>query len=119
MRSIADLQLEPNRTYEFKFKHGSQYLVDEKYPTVPNNFGSLNNCIIVYERFITTDTPTPTAKKRPSSLTLNSAERGARGRVFRWKKVGCSGDLPYERVEGHSMCSVGEHLFIFGGKSRS
>jgi hypothetical protein len=39
--------------------------------------------------------------------------------VFRWKKVGCSGDLPYERVEGHSMCSVGEHLFIFGGKSRS
>lgn len=96
--SIIDLPLEANHTYEFKFKHGSQYLIDEKYPTVVNAFGTLNNCIIVYERFITTDTPTPSLRKRPSSITLNSAERAARGRVFRWKKIACSIDLPYERV---------------------
>lgn len=26
--SIIDLDLEVNKTYEFKFKHGSQYLID-------------------------------------------------------------------------------------------
>jgi hypothetical protein len=87
--------LDSNRTYEFKFKHGNQYLIDEKYPTVSNTFGSLNNCIIVYEKFITTDTPTPSLKKRPSSLALNTVDKTARGRVFRWKKIGCSVDLPY------------------------
>lgn len=93
--SIIDLSLEANRTYEFKFKHGNQYIIDEKYPTMSNVFGSYNNYIIVYERYITTDTPTPSIKKRPSSLALNSADRSARGRVFRWRKVGCSVDLPY------------------------
>jgi len=24
-------------------------------------------------------------------------------------------ELPYERVEGHNMCSVGEYLYVFGG----
>lgn len=27
--------------------------------------------------------------------------------------------MPYERVEGHSICCVGEYIYIFGGKSRS
>lgn len=97
--NIIDLPLKPNQTYEFKFKHGNQFLIDEKYPTINNNFGSLNNCVIVYEKYISTDTPTPTVKKRPSSLAINSGtDKSSLGRVFRWKKVSCSIDLPYERV---------------------
>lgn len=28
-------------------------------------------------------------------------------------------DLPYKRVEGHSMCAIGDYLYIFGGYCRS
>ena len=44
-----DIDLPANRTFEFKFKHGNQFLVDERYPTILNSFGSLNNYIITYE----------------------------------------------------------------------
>ena len=50
--SIIFLKLQANKTYEFKFKIGNQYLVDEKYPTVVNMYGTLNNYIIVYEKII-------------------------------------------------------------------
>jgi hypothetical protein len=107
------LELDINRTYEFKFKHGNQYLIDEKYPSVMNAFASLNNYVIVYEKYISVDTPS--VKKKVSSMSLNSQSKSSKGRVFKWKKVGCSVDLPYERVEGHTMCSVGEYIYIFGG----
>lgn len=117
VRSIIDLDLQVNKTYEFKFRHGSQYLIDEKYPTVMNTFGTLNNFIIVYEKFISVETPStknaPLLGKKVSSMSQRSQH--SNGRAFRWRKVTCSLDLPYERVEGHSMCSVGEYIYIFGG----
>jgi hypothetical protein len=41
--------VEPGREYQFRFKRKKQWLIDEKYPTVPNCFGSFNNVIITYE----------------------------------------------------------------------
>lgn len=50
--SAIYLDLKPNQTYQFKYKHGSQYFVDEKYPTVINPLGTLNNLIVVYNKKI-------------------------------------------------------------------
>ena len=98
--SIIDLDLQADKTYEFKFKHGSQYIIDEKYPTVMNVFGTMNNFIIVYEKFISVETPNtknaPLLSKKVSSMSQKSQHTN--GRTFRWKKVNCSLELPYERV---------------------
>jgi hypothetical protein len=41
--------VEAGREYQFRFKRKKQWLIDEKYPTVTNCFGSFNNVIITYE----------------------------------------------------------------------
>jgi hypothetical protein len=46
--SVAFVQVEPDKEYEFKFKFKKQYLIDEKYPTIVNEFNSQNNVIITY-----------------------------------------------------------------------
>lgn len=46
--SVVYLRLLPNTSYEFKFRLGKQFLIDEKYPTVVNCFGTQNNRIITY-----------------------------------------------------------------------
>lgn len=50
--SVVYLRLLPNTSYEFKFKLGKQYLIDEKYPTVINKYGTQNNRIITYSERI-------------------------------------------------------------------
>ena len=52
----------PNTTYEFKFKLRNQYMVDDKYPTVTNEFGTLNNRIFIYSERMSTPTGWRTSK---------------------------------------------------------
>lgn len=34
---------------------------------------------------------------------------------FEWVTVTRTFDLPYKRVEGHTMCCIGDYIYIFGG----
>lgn len=67
------MRLLPNTSYEFKFKLGKQYLIDEKYPTVINKYGTQNNRIITYSDRI--ETPTGwRAKQSYSSQKISPAK---------------------------------------------
>ena len=101
------MKLRSNQAYEFKFKLGKQYIIDEKYHTVKNEFDTDNNHIIVYTERINTP-PGWRFPKPVSSQPINC-------KSFAWERILIESDLPYERVEGHSMCHIGEHLYIFGG----
>ena len=87
--SVIYLQLIANKNYEFKFKLGKQYLIDEKYPTVANEFGTLNNHIIVYSERIST--PPGWRKSKISSTPMNC-------KSFEWERMSIEADLPYERI---------------------
>lgn len=45
--SVVELELECGKSYEYKFKVNGDYVVDETAPTIRNNFGSMNNRMIV------------------------------------------------------------------------
>lgn len=70
--SVAFIEVEAGKEYQFRFKRKKQWLIDEKYPTVPNCFQGYNNVIIAYEveKEITSDnipeTGTPVLQQRPS-----------------------------------------------------
>ena len=115
------LKLLPNTEYEFKFKLGKQFLVDEKYPTIANQYGSLNNRIITYSEEQQMDIhQTPNARNHKTIKHISHKQKEITCKSFEWKKIAVTdGDLPYEWLEGHSMCNIGEHVYIFGGKSRS
>lgn len=101
------LDLQPNSPYEFIFKHKNQYFVDEKYPTVTNIFGTINNIIVIYSKQITTNTPRKTESSPVPAPPLENGEKEIKGRMFAWRKIESSIALPYDRVEGHRMCFVG------------
>lgn len=109
--NVVYLRLLPNASYEFKFKLGKQYLIDEKYPTVVNEFGTQNNRIITYSDRIETPTGWKARQSFPAQKNINC-------RSFEWEKVAPDSELSYEKVEGHSLCAIGDHIFIFGGKTR-
>jgi hypothetical protein len=48
-QSVAYIEVEANKEYQFRFKRKKQWLIDEKYPTVPNSFNSFDNVILTYE----------------------------------------------------------------------
>ena len=77
--SVIYLQLRSNTSYEFKFKFGKQYIIDEKYPTIPNEYGTLNNHIIIYSEKIST----PTGWRNPKitvPLPMNC-------KSFEWERI--------------------------------
>lgn len=84
--SVIYLDLQENNPYEFVFKHQHQHFVDEKYPTVKNNFGSINNIIVIYSRQITTSTPRK-PETSPVVQPPESPEREIKGRMFVWHKI--------------------------------
>lgn len=75
--SVVYLKLLSNTSYEFKFKLGKQYLIDEKYPTVVNRFGTHNNRIITYSDRI----ETPTGWRAKQSFT---AQKNITCKSFEW-----------------------------------
>lgn len=86
-----ELDLKATNTYEFVFRHKQQYLVDEKYPTVANPFGTLNNFTIVYANKIRSDTPRK-SESSPSPIVPSEREKlrppkDIKGNVFSWRKV--------------------------------
>ena len=88
--------------YEFKFKLGKQYLIDEKYNTVPNKYGTLNNRICPYNGGMSTPTGWRTSKLIQTSSPLTC-------RSFEWEKVAVEeGFNEYNQsLDGHSMCIIG------------
>ena len=70
---------------------------------------------MIYSRQITTSTPRKNETSPIVELPLELEDREIKGRMFAWRKVESNISLPYERVEGHRMCYVGEYLYIFGG----
>ena len=82
--SVVYLDLKPNKTYEFKFKHGNQYFVDQRYPTVNNSMGTLNNYIVVYNKKIAVETQ---SRVRIESSPSPPKVRNFKGKFFNWKKV--------------------------------
>jgi hypothetical protein len=82
-----------------------------------NNFNTQNNVIITYSDTDTVTTnekiDTPT-KWRSYKYSSNSKEFSCKS--FEWAAVTRTFDLPYKRVEGHTMCSIGDYIYIFGGK---
>jgi hypothetical protein len=88
---VVYLRLLPNTSYEFKFKLGKQYLIDEKYPTVVNKYGTQNNRIITYSDRI--ETPTGwRAKQSYSSLKIVTCKS------FEWERIATDNELPYKKV---------------------
>lgn len=91
LSSEIELDLKATNTYEFVFRHKQQYLVDEKYPTVANPFGTLNNFTIVYANKIRSDTPRK-SESSPSPIVPSEREKlrppkDIKGNVFSWRKV--------------------------------
>lgn len=37
--------------------------------------------------------------------------------MFKWETISRDFELPYRRVEGHTMCCIGDYIYIFGGKN--
>jgi len=114
--------LEPNREYEFNFKLKKQYLTDPKYPTTPNPFDSENNIIITEQHFTEEHEEGSAKKERTATPNNHSANyktvrKDFSCKSFEWATVQRDFDLPYKRVEGHSMCAIGDYLYIFGGTS--
>jgi allophanate hydrolase subunit 1 len=108
---VAYINVEANHEYQFRFKRKMQWLIDEKYPTVPNCYNSFNNVIITYEveKEATSDIPetgTPIREKINKEFAV---------RTFEWQSISREFELPYKRVEGHSMCCIGDYIYIFGG----
>lgn len=82
-------------------------MVDDKYPTTTNRFGSLNNYVVVYQERISIETPNRMKKPSAVSFSISPNSKTCQGRNFKWRKVVSSVDMPYQRVEGHGMCAVG------------
>jgi hypothetical protein len=119
------VSVEPNKEYEFKFKLKKQFLIDEKYPTTPNEFNTQNNIIIAttgyseeHEEGSAKKERTATPNNKNLSAHYKNVRRDFACKSFEWVTVTRHFDLPYKRVEGHSMCAIGDHLYIFGGTPR-
>ena len=100
-----------------------QYLIDDKYPTTPNPFEGLNNIIITeqtyneeYEEGSGGKERTATPNNHQLSANYKPIRKDFSCKSFEWVTVLRDFDLPYKRVEGHSMCAIGDYLYIFGGK---
>lgn len=113
----------PNHEYEFKFKLKKQFLIDEKYPTTLNEFNSQNNVIIAEPTYDEGSNEGSAKKERTATpnVTLSAHPKNIRKdfscKSFEWVAVSRSFDLPYKRVEGHTMAAIGDFLYIFGGRS--
>jgi len=70
-------------------------MVDDKYPTIPNRFGSLNNYIVVYHERISIETPNRPKKPSAISMSISPNGKAPRGRNFKWRKAVSSVELPY------------------------
>jgi hypothetical protein len=46
-------------------------------------------------------------KRTSSNNSMKNNISPPKGRIFRWKRITAKTDLPYDRVEGHAMCSIG------------
>lgn len=121
---VAFVQVEPNREYEFKFKLKKQFLIDEKYPTTLNEFSTQNNVIITAPTYSEEGEKEESAKKERTAtpnLHLSAHPKNIKKdfscKSFEWVAVSRSFDLPYKRVEGHSMAAIGDFIYIFGGTS--
>lgn len=101
--SVAFIPVEPEKEYEFKFRLQKQYLIDEKYPTAYNEFNTQNNVIITYKESYNNFTP----------IHYTNPEFSCKS--FEWVTVTRTFDLRYKRVEGHTMCNIGDYIYTFGG----
>lgn len=99
-----------------------QYLVDDKYPTTSNPYDGLNNIIITEQNSYEEEKEGSGGTNTPNhalSANFKPIRRDFSCKSFEWVTVPRDFDLPYKRVEGHSMCAIGDYLYIFGGYCRS
>ena len=115
--------MEPNREYEFKFKLKKQFLVDDKYPSTTNEYNTQNNIIITTSQYSEDYDDGASSDKKELTATPNknlsnhykNFRKDYACKSFEWVTVTRNFELPYKRVEGHSMCAIGDYLYIFGG----
>jgi hypothetical protein len=114
--SFIELVLEYGKAYEYKFKINGDYLIDETAPTIQNGFGSMNNRLIVRWHNIA---DSPKANEHHNCQVEKEIQAKGIGKyivVWTWRRIEV--EEFRDCIFGHSMCSVGDEIYIFGGKRR-